>query len=142
MTQYLILIAFWIVLAGCDSQNKQENPWQFVGCGAVRESNQTLVFTGSALDALASNDVLYVFSQDSICVGQSDPFAEKNFAVAIWGDDSQTQEKDGLAPGEAFTLVLNSPRFTTPVILVPKDVEGPVTFVSDGITTIKGLERE
>ncbi|HET6567659.1 MAG TPA: hypothetical protein VFG50_06825 [Rhodothermales bacterium] len=143
---FILLLAFWGTVAGCDAQNPQDNPkmdqLQFSGCNDVREGNQTLLFTESALNAFTNEDVLYVFTQDGICVGQSGPFAGKNFAVAAWGDDSQTEEKDGLAPGEAFMLVLNAPRLAAPVELVPEKVEGPVTYVQDGITTIRDLKRE
>lgn len=116
--------------------------WRFTDCSDARETNHTLIFSDSALSALAAGDTLFVFSEDGLCVGKSDAFSGKNFAMAAWGDDSATETRDGLAPGEPFHLILKSSRFPEPVKLASTEMEGPVQYQPNGITIIRGLRPE
>ena len=49
---------------------------------------------------LAAGDEIGVFTPDGLCVGAVVWNGEKNVAFAVWGNDSMTDEIDGLQPGE------------------------------------------
>lgn len=125
-----------------ETRSPQVESWQFTGCSDMRETNHTLIFSGNALSALTEGDTLFVFTQDGLCAGKSDAFSGKNFAIAAWGDDSATEQRDGLTSNENFQLVLKSTRFPEPVIMTAIDAEGPLSYQPDGITVIKAMRPE
>ena len=64
-------------------------------------------------------------------------------AIAVWGDDDITQEKEGLAIGEVFSLVLY--KVSTDEMVTLKDPEfdrGSNVYVKDGLTVITGFQEE
>jgi hypothetical protein len=50
-----------------------------------------------------SGDELAFFSEDGTCVGMK-PWTGQNFALALWGDNPATSEKDGLYPNETIEV--------------------------------------
>lgn len=53
---------------------------------------------------LAVDDEIAVFTPEgNICAGMS-PWSGENIALTVWGDDSQTDEIDGLQPGEKMAF--------------------------------------
>jgi hypothetical protein len=82
----------------------------FDQCAANTGSNATFVLpAGASIQAEGSaievGDEVAVFSTDGICAGAG-VWTGENLAIAIWGDDVLTPEKDGLYEGEAITLRL------------------------------------
>jgi hypothetical protein len=53
---------------------------------------------------LNTGDEIGVFSASGLCVGAGRWVEGKNLAIAIWGDDPMTDSRDGILPGEAFSL--------------------------------------
>jgi len=79
-------------------------PRHFDNCVSLTGENATigiktdLLINGGLV--LAADDEIAVFTPDgSICAGMK-PWDGKNIAITAWGDDSQTEEIDGLRGGE------------------------------------------
>jgi hypothetical protein len=79
-------------------------PRHFENCVFSTDYNATIgvktdVLINSSL-VLGVDDEIAVFTPDgSICAGM-EPWDGKNIAITAWGDDSQTEEIDGLRAGE------------------------------------------
>jgi hypothetical protein len=119
MLRKLFFCPLLMLFIGCDSQNAavdiDDDTWALTNCQTSSDSDHTMIFTGAALTEFQTGDVLYVFSGDEICAGKSAVFAGNNFPITVWGDDSQTEEKDGMELNEPFIFVLSSSRFSEPV---------------------------
>jgi len=92
----------------------------------------------SLLSLESDGDEIAAFTEDGLCVGCVVLKGEAPWGMAIWGDDPATEEKDGLAEGEAFTLKLSD---NTP-LKVSKVLSGSgLVYSTDGFTVVK-LESE
>jgi len=68
---------------------------------------------------------------------------EGHNAIAIWGDDEYTQEKEGLAHGEVFTLVLYKQASDKLSELKVSEWErGNNVFAKDGMSVISGIQQQ
>ncbi|HUL43296.1 MAG TPA: T9SS type A sorting domain-containing protein [Bacteroidota bacterium] len=68
------------------------------------DNNATIVFTKKAIGGiLMKGDEVGVFDEQGMLVG-SGVYEGENFAIAAWGDDATTVDKDGLKPGEQFSV--------------------------------------
>lgn len=77
---------------------------QFDSCKKLTGNNATLIVPESAsitLDGepLPDGAEVAAFTQNGLCVGAF-VWEHENVGVALWGDDTQTSDVDGLAPGE------------------------------------------
>ncbi len=73
-------------------------------------SNATVLITADSFTAdgitLNEGDEIGIFTPSGICVGAALYRPGMNLAVPVWGDDSMTDEIEGLAQGEAFRILL------------------------------------
>lgn len=105
-------------------------------------SNHTLMIPASAwADAPQEGDELAAYDATGNTVG-SIVLQQGHNAMAIWGDDERTAEKEGLYNGELFSLVLYKKAGNAIVKLEISQWEtGDNTFSKDGITVIAGLKE-
>ena len=115
-------------------------------CVFRTETNMNLLFVENALSVLEEGDVLYTLDKDGVCCG-SVTYEGGNFSIAIWGDDSMTPNKWGLLHGEAYFLVLSSPRYPIPRLLrvtAGRDFIGqfrlPLTYTANSAIIITDME--
>ena len=78
------------------------------------------------------------FAKDGLCVGSVVLSDEGPWGLAIWGDDPTTEEKDGLAEGEAFTLKLSD---NTPFKMLKILLGNGLVYSTDNFTVVE-LEPE
>ena len=91
---------------------------------------------------IREGDELAAYDKEGNMVG-SIALQEGHNAIAVWGDDDITEEKEGLAIGEVFSLVLY--KGATDEMVTLKDPEldrGSNVFVKDGLTVITGFQEE
>ncbi|MBT3208890.1 MAG: T9SS type A sorting domain-containing protein [Bacteroidetes bacterium] len=68
-------------------------------------------------------------------------YVGKNTAIAIWGDDETTEEKEGVANGELFTLQLwHHKTGQIDILEVESYLEGNGNFKTNGISIINKLK--
>lgn len=111
------------------------------GCDRVRERNHTFIFIDSLL---SSGDRVHAFTQDGLCAGVA-MFNNRNFAVAVWGDDNITPEKDGFLFGERVIIIVErgeNIRLFEPTKYRSQfpGVTQPLNYAPDGITIIEEME--
>ena len=106
-------------------------------------SNHTLMILGSAWDISPEiGDEIAVYDSDYNMVASVAwrPEQEGHSALAIWGDDELTSEKEGMLNGEKFHIVLfdksEDAINTTNVISWDR---GSDSFVKDGLTVISSI---
>ena len=106
-------------------------------------SNHTVMILETAWeDDIREGDELAAYDKDGNMVG-SIALQQGHNAIAVWGDDDYTEEKEGLALGEVFSLVLY--KGSTDEMVTLKDPEfdrGSNVFVKDGLTVITGFQEE
>lgn len=106
-------------------------------------SNHTVMILETAWeDGIREGDELAAYDKEGNMVG-SIALQQGHNAIAVWGDDDITEEKEGLAIGEGFSLVLY--KGSTDEMLTLKDPEfdrGNNVFVKDGLTVITGFQEE
>jgi hypothetical protein len=122
-------------------------PRHFNNCADQAELNATIgIMTDVLIDGslvLEIDDEIAIFTPDgSICAGMR-PWDGKNTAITAWGDDSQTEEIDGLRSGEemVFRIWDNSANKEIAV----KDVSysfGNGIYMPDGIYVVKSFTPE
>jgi hypothetical protein len=83
-------------------------PRHFESCAFATGDNATIgVKTDLAIDGglvLEAGDEIAIFTPDgSICAGM-EPWSGKNIAITAWGDDTITEEIDGLRSGEEMAF--------------------------------------
>lgn len=84
-------------------------------------------------------DEIGAFNSDGKLVG-SVCFVGKNTAIAIWGDDETTEQKEGVANGDVFTLKLwHHETGQTDILEVESWLEGNGNFKTNGISIINKL---
>lgn len=79
----------------------------FTDCVRLTGNNATILIPSAATvsaggNPLPANSEIAVFTADGLCVGAV-VWKDEPTGFPIWGDDSQTEHKDGLANGEAMT---------------------------------------
>jgi len=106
-------------------------------------SNHTVLVLESAWEeTLQAGDELAAYDKDGNMVG-SVALQEGHNAIAIWGDDEFTEEKEGLEAGEIFSLVLYKKSSDELVTLKIAEFErGTNSFSKDGMTVIAGFEMD
>jgi len=106
-------------------------------------SNHTVLVLESAwIDTPQEGDELAAYDSKGNMVG-SVALQEGHNAIAIWGDDELTQEKEGLHTAEVFSLVLYKKYTDELITLKVADFErGSTSFIKDGMTVIAGFEQE
>jgi len=106
-------------------------------------SNHTVLVLESAWTEIPQEgDELAAYDKQGNMVG-SVVLQEGHNAIAIWGDDELTQEKEGLHTGEVFSLVLYKKGSDELVTLNTSEFErGNNSFIKDGMTVIAGFEME
>lgn len=111
-------------------------------------NNATLIIPAAALEGIAAeNDEIGIFTADGLLCGAG-AFTGSNLAIAIWGDDAQTQGVlDGILPGNpfsmriwnsntdeektaAFTLTEGEPDYFPNMIYVVEDIESGISNVT------------
>ncbi len=102
----------------------------FTDCSSRTGSNATVIITDSAEPTLAGQPLspgveIATYSLDGLCAGVG-TWDGSSLAVTVWGDDSQTEEKDGLAEGERFVYRLWDPN--AEVELSASNAEMDVTY--------------
>ena len=106
-------------------------------------SNHTVMILETAWeDGIREGDELAAYDKEGNMVG-SIALQQGHNAIAVWGDDDITEEKEGLAIGEVFSLVLY--KGATDEMVTLKDPEldrGSNVFVKDGLTVITGFQEE
>ena len=106
-------------------------------------SNHTVMILETAWeDGIREGDELAAYDKEGNMVG-SIALQQGHNAIAVWGDDDITEEKEGLAIGEVFSLVLY--KGSTDEMLTLKDPEydrGSNVFIKDGLTVITGFQEE
>jgi len=122
-------------------------PRHFDNCVSLTGENATigiktdLLINGSLV--LAADDEIAVFTPDgSICAGMK-PWDGKNIAITAWGDDSQTEEIDGLRGGEEmlFRIWDDSANKELAIKKVAYSL-GDGVYVVDGIYIVESLTLE
>ena len=106
-------------------------------------SNHTIMILESAWeDDIREGDELAAYDKDGNMVG-SIALQQGHNAIAVWGDDDYTEEKEGLAIGEVFSLVLYRGVTDEMVTLkAPEFDRGSNIFIKDGLTVITGFQEE
>jgi hypothetical protein len=106
-------------------------------------SNHTVLILESAWsDFPQQGDEIAAYDSKGNMVG-SVALQNGHNAIAIWGDDEYTQEKEGLGTGEIFSLVLYKVVSDEMVSLKIAEFErGSNAFIKDGMTVISGFEQE
>lgn len=103
--------------------------------------NATYIFTeGAASTAsdLAAGDALYVLLADGgQCVGSA-TWQDASFALTVWGDDSQTSDKDGAASGDELAFYTVDDSGTMIELSLQLD-EGSATYSSNGIGVVSSV---
>ena len=106
-------------------------------------SNHTVMILETAWEeGIREGDELAAYDKEGNMVG-SIALQQGHNAIAVWGDDDTTEEKEGLALGEVFTLVLY--KGSTDEMVTLKDPEydrGSNVYVKDGLTVITGFQEE
>ena len=103
-------------------------------------NNMSLGILNSAWDIeLVNGDEIGVFSENGTLAG-SGIYNSNNMGITIWGDDETTTEKEGLLPGEKFTLLLKhiEDGFEDSVI-VSSWAEGDSIYSADKISIIEEI---
>jgi len=107
-----------VTLALVPSVSATQSSAYFQNCQSGTGENATVILTESVLllylkgagdiQPIATNGEIAAFTLDGQCVGR---VVRKNgtSALAIWGDDVMTPQKDGYAPGELITFRVWSP---------------------------------
>jgi len=107
------------------------------------DNNATIVFPKRAIGGVLMNgDEVGVFDQKGTLVG-SGLYQGDNFAVAAWGDDPTTPEKDGLKVGESYDVRFWYTRSSTEQ--TAKNIqwsEGTGTYDVNGINVVGKVEVE
>jgi len=106
-------------------------------------SNHTVLVLESAwAESPEQGDELAAYDSKGNMVG-SVALQEGHNAIAIWGDDEYTEEKEGLETGEIFSLVLYK-KYTDELITlkIAEFERGSNAFIKDGMTVIAGFEQE
>jgi len=106
-------------------------------------SNHTVLILETAWNETTElGDEIAAYDSKGNMVG-SVALQEGHNAIAIWGDDQYTEEKEGLAAGEVFSLVLYKGASDEMVSLKIAEFErGSNSFIKDGMTVIAGFEQE
>ena len=106
-------------------------------------SNHTVLILETAwIETPELGDEIAAYDSKGNMVG-SVALQEGHNAIAIWGDDQYTEEKEGLAAGEVFSLVLYKGASDEMVSLKIAEFErGSNSFIKDGMTVIAGFEQE
>ncbi len=106
-------------------------------------SNHTVMILETAWEnGIRDGDELAAYDKEGNMVG-SIALQQGHNAIAIWGDDDYTEEKEGLAIGEVFSLVYY--KGTTDEMVTLEDPEfdrGSNVYVKDGLTIITGFQEE
>jgi hypothetical protein len=122
-------------------------PRHFSNCAYRTGSNATIavladiVINGDLV--LAVDDEIAVFTPDSsICAGMT-PWDGKNIAVTAWGDDTQTEEVDGLLDGEEMMFrIWDKSESQEIVVEEVAYTAGDGFYVSDGIYVVASFTLE
>lgn len=87
---------------------------------------------------IAVNDEIGVFTPQGLCVGAR-TWSDSNIVVAVWGDDGQTPQKDGMSAGD--TLFYRVWDVSDQVELAAKatNQSGFSTYSVDGISRLASL---
>ena len=106
-------------------------------------SNHTVMILETAWEEIPQvGDELAAYDKEGNMVG-SIVLQDGHNAIAVWGDDEITEEKEGLAIGEVFTLVLYKGSTDEMVTLNdPEFDRGSNVYVKDGLTVITGFQEE
>jgi hypothetical protein len=106
-------------------------------------SNHTVLILESAWnDTPQQGDEIAAYDSKGNMVG-SVALQNGHNAIAIWGDDEYTQEKEGLENGEVFTLVFyNNESDVLSEIKVSDWERGNDVFAKDGMSVIAGFEQQ
>ena len=64
----------------------------------------TITFNGEEFPVGAYLGVFFMDDNDQYTCGGMEEWTGNNIAMAAWGDDTQTSEKDGFASGEEYTV--------------------------------------
>ena len=106
-------------------------------------SNHTVLILETAwIETPELGDEIAAYDSKGNMVG-SVALQEGHNAIAIWGDDEYTQEKEGLEAGELFSLVLYKGASDEMGTLKIAEYErGSNAFSKDGMTVIAGFEQE
>lgn len=94
--------------------------------------NASVILPAPVTDA-AGTDTLRAFTAEGLCVGEVVLEVGANQALAIWGDDTITPEKDGLTPGEVVRWRLGGRPASLETDL------GPIAYADDGIFEVVSL---
>ena len=106
-------------------------------------SNHTVLILDAAWESTPEiGDEIGAYDSKGNMVG-SVALQEGHNAIAIWGDDEYTQEKEGLVNGEVFTLVLyNQARDKLSELKVSEWELGNDVFAKDGMSVIAGIQQQ
>lgn len=97
---------------------------------------------------LSTDDWIGFFYTDTDtmrCAGYGQWNPQNNTVITVYGDDSQTPEKDGFAPGETFTVMVwrtaESTAYEATATYAPTDILITHTdsYASDGISALESL---
>lgn len=99
---------FVLIFLAASTQEKTFGQTHFVDCFRLTGSNATVLIPTSASlllngSPLSKGSELALFTEDGLCAGVV-VWEEKSTGFAVWGDDSQTGDRDGFAAGEALTF--------------------------------------
>jgi hypothetical protein len=105
-------------------------------------SNHTVMILETAWEELPQvGDELAAYDKEGNMVG-SIVLQDVHNAIAVWGDDEITKEKEGLALGEPFSLVLYKSDSDEMITLKISDYDrGSNAYIKDGLTVISGFEQ-
>jgi len=105
-------------------------------------SNHTVLILETAWgEPLGLGDEIAAYDSKGNMVG-SIALQNGHNAIAIWGDDEYTQEKEGLADGEVFTFVLyNQVTDKLSELKVSNWERGNNLFAKDGVSVIAGMQQ-
>jgi hypothetical protein len=106
-------------------------------------SNHTVLVLETAWDEnIREGDELAAYDKEGNMVG-SVALQEGHNAIAIWGDDQYTEEKEGMQTAELFSLVLYKVALDELITLKIAEFErGSNSFIKDGMTVIAGFQQE
>jgi hypothetical protein len=88
---------------------------------------------------ISAGDEIGIFSPAGICVGAS-VWDDTNLAIAVWGDDTETSEIDGIKEGEPFQFRLwNKSEDKEYTAIATFSEPGDSTYTKDAIIILQSL---
>lgn len=103
-------------------------------CSRNTGNSASVLFGSGAIAELVEGDRVLAYDPNTGCVGQS-VFNGGNFSLPVWGDDTVTPEKDGMAAGDPFQILVQR----TSVPTVSTEYQATLNYSANGVYSLDAL---